>query len=39
MVEIGDRLEREGNPLVQQPTAPQRIADMAAGALGVSPTQ
>ena len=39
MVEIADRLEQEGNQLAYQPESIERIADMAAGALGVSPTQ
>jgi chromosome segregation ATPase len=39
MVEIRDRLEREGNPVIHQTAAHQRIADMAAGALGISPMQ
>lgn len=39
MLEIADRLEREGNDLVYRSDSPERIADMAAGALGISPRQ
>jgi hypothetical protein len=39
MVEIADRLETEGSNLVYQPESPERIADMVAGDLKITPKQ
>jgi hypothetical protein len=37
IIEIADRMEAQGNPLVRQADAPLKIAQMAANELGISP--